>query len=125
MSTPLGGSVTVLAHDEDGVTTAYQISADEPVLAGHYPGFVIFPGVCLVEFVHQSTLAAGRLRSRALTLTAVESTRFRGPVFPGDEVTSRVEIAERDGGWRASATLSSRGRPVAQVRLRYATEGPT
>jgi 3-hydroxyacyl-[acyl-carrier-protein] dehydratase len=104
----------------------FTITADEPVLAGHYAGFPIFPGVCLVECVHQAVLAVGGVprqpdqQGQHGQPAAIESTRFLSPVFPGDEVT--VELQSRQGkrGLLCAGTVRSPRGEAARVRLRYA-----
>lgn len=119
---PLAGTVEVLPAEGEFATRArFEVGSGETVLPGHYPGFPIFPGVCLVEGAHQGALATAPRGAKGATLVAVESTRFTGPVFPGD----RVDIAMRwkqttDGQWQCRAGLSGAGGPVASVRLRYA-----
>ncbi|MFF9062348.1 3-hydroxyacyl-ACP dehydratase FabZ family protein [Streptomyces sp. NPDC101213] len=123
----LSGSVGVLPSDEDGRTsTRFTVSADETVLPGHYPGFPIFPGVCLVEYVHLSVLATAPAGEPGPELVAVESTRFTGPVYPGDELTAVIDWKPVDGGaWQCRAKVRSGRGDAASVRLRYrrTTEG--
>ncbi|HZN18863.1 MAG TPA: hypothetical protein VFB84_11915 [Micromonosporaceae bacterium] len=134
----------------DPVLAVVRVDPAEPVFAGHYPGFPIFPGVCVVECVHRTALAApppspppegsplpspspegaplpGAPLSGAppagLVLAAVESTRFLSPVFPHDELTIKLTWSPEGPQWRCAAEVrSARGR-VAQVRLRYRTGG--
>ncbi|MFD5418013.1 3-hydroxyacyl-ACP dehydratase FabZ family protein [Streptomyces sp. NPDC127069] len=102
--------------------TTVRIDADERVFPGHYPGFPIFPGVCVVELVHRSALATAP--GARVTLRAVESTRFLSPVFPGDRLTVELKWTRREGHWRCEAVAATdRGR-AATVRLRF-TEGST
>ncbi|MGW3957058.1 3-hydroxyacyl-ACP dehydratase FabZ family protein [Streptomyces sp. NPDC004752] len=121
-ASPLAGTVEVLPGDSEFATAArFEVGADETVLPGHYPGFPIFPGVCLVESAHQAALATAPRAAKGAVLNAVESTRFTGPVFPGD----RVDIALRwkrtaDGQWQCRAGLSTARGQAASVRLRYA-----
>ncbi|WP_326829905.1 hypothetical protein OIE13_09870 [Streptosporangium sp. NBC_01810] len=49
---PVTGQIHLLSGNEVAIT----ISPDEPVFAGHYPGFPIFPGMCVVEVVHRGAL---------------------------------------------------------------------
>ncbi|GLZ32197.1 hypothetical protein Lesp02_43850 [Lentzea sp. NBRC 105346] len=103
-------------------TTTITIAEDNPIFAGHYPGFPIFPGVGLVECVHRSALA-GTPDHRDLELAAIESTRFIGPTFPGDELTVELDWKARDGEWTCVAVISSPRGEAAKVRLRYREGG--
>ncbi|MEV6960364.1 hypothetical protein AB0M97_14425 [Streptomyces sp. NPDC051207] len=118
-ATPLNRTVRTLERRSAGATARLTVGADEQVFRGHYPGFPIFPGVCLIETVHHTALAHPPAGQGRLVLAAVESVRFLSPVFPGDEVTVDLEWKLKAGAWKAHAALSaSRGR-TAQVRLGY------
>lgn len=118
---PLAGAVEVLPpQGERRTSTRFTVAADETVLPGHYPGFPIFPGVCLVEYVHVSVLATAPAGEPAPELAAVESTRFTGPVYPGDELTADIDWTPVDGAtWRCRARVRSGRGDAASVRLRY------
>ncbi|MEU9113902.1 hypothetical protein AB0D04_19490 [Streptomyces sp. NPDC048483] len=127
-ATPLAGSVTVTARpdaaDGTGLTaaTAFTVAADEPVLPGHYPGFPIFPGICLVEYVHTSALATvPGGPGTGPQLAAIESTRFTGAVYPGDELTAELAWKQQPDGWQCKAVVRSPRGDAARVRLRYRT----
>ena len=118
----LGISVETERLDEAGIVTSTRVEPDLALLAGHYPGFPIFPGVCLVDCAHQSVLVAARRLGQDVALEAIETTRFLGPVFPGDRVTTDVRLHPSTGGWLASGALRSARGKVADVRLRYRLE---
>lgn len=109
---PVRGPIRV---DGDG-RVSVTIDRDDPIFAGHYPGFPIFPGVGLVECVHRGAQASAPAELR---LAAIESTRFTGPTFPGDELTVSIAWSEVDGGWRCSAEVACPRGPAATVKLRY------
>lgn len=123
VASPLVAPVIAEATGPGQAVSRFPLDPSEPLLAGHYPGFPIFPGVCLVECAHRTSLVA--LPGPA-HLAEVESTRFLGPVFPGDTVHTETVAEAVDGGWRCRAELAAEGpggegrRPVAVVRLRYA-----
>jgi 3-hydroxyacyl-[acyl-carrier-protein] dehydratase len=95
-----------------------RISPAEPVFAGHYPDFPIFPGVCLLECVrHAVQLAAPRFPADD-RLFSVVSARFLTPVFPGDTVDIELVLTETDGALHCRATASTQRGVAAQVRLR-------
>jgi 3-hydroxyacyl-[acyl-carrier-protein] dehydratase len=100
----------------------------EPVLAGHFPGFPILPGVCLVECVHQTALVALSPHTALPALRVIEKVRFLEPVFPGDQLTVHIGISTHDDGWACRARVvaqrpSTPGRcfEAAVVKLRYGT----
>jgi 3-hydroxyacyl-[acyl-carrier-protein] dehydratase len=124
-----------LIHEQwpDRVSTTMDIDKSEPVLDGHFPGFAIFPGVCLIECAHQTALLALAQRSEQGArpwLAAIETVRFLSPVYPGDRIIVELTVLPLDGGWRCPArVLVRRGLdapPVeaAILKLRYTTGVP-
>ena len=114
--TPLAGAVAVQSRTASETTTTFDVDASEPVFAGHYVGFPIFPGVCLIELAHRSALATA---PHELELASVDAARFLSPVFPGDRVTADLRWSSADGARRVSVDLSTGRARAAQVRLRY------
>jgi 3-hydroxyacyl-[acyl-carrier-protein] dehydratase len=97
------------------------VGAGEEVFAGHYPGFPIFPGVCLVECAHRSSIATAPVSTRSLRLAAIESVRFLSPAFPGDRVYVEIDWKRADDTWRCTGRVSTERGTAAQIRLRYQT----
>ncbi|MFC0599946.1 hypothetical protein [Streptomyces palmae] len=121
------GEVEILSAGDqaDGqppqATARVVVGADEPAFDGHYRGFAILPGVCLIELAHRTAMAAlppapaaGRAR-----LAAVEAARFQDPVFPGEAVTVELKWERTEDGWRCRTVLSTERGPSARVRLAY------
>ncbi|KES03007.1 dehydratase [Streptomyces toyocaensis] len=116
-------------HDEgSGAWTAgftVAVTEDEPVFAGHYPDFPIFPGVCVMECVRRAAESVRPPRAEGLRLVAVESTRFTAAVHPGDELSVEVTWSPRAEGWRCAAKVATARGRTASVRLRYGAGAPT
>jgi 3-hydroxyacyl-[acyl-carrier-protein] dehydratase len=120
----LRAPVTVTARNGLAATAVVPVLADEPVLAGHYPGFPVLPGVCVVECVHRAALAAPPDERTDLQLAAIDSARFLGPVFAGDELVIELVWSAGAGEWSCQAEVgTARGRS-ARLRLRYRSGPP-
>lgn len=117
MTSPVAAAIELVRVDAEEATVAVQVDASEPVLTGHYPGFPIFPGVCVIECVHRGSMATAP--ESGTELAAVESSRFLGPVFPGDRLTVDITWRRMDDAWRSTAKVRSDRGTVATVRLRY------
>ncbi len=122
---PLVALDQVVELTSAGIRTVKAVSGNEAFFAGHFPGFPIFPGVFIIEAVHQAAQAyvaeqwPGEVDAR---LTEVSSVRFLSPVRPGEvlEIACRCDVRLADGELLVRADCACRGRPVAVVALRYA-----
>ncbi|WP_308117534.1 3-hydroxyacyl-ACP dehydratase FabZ family protein [Streptomyces anatolicus] len=121
---PVAAEVRVLARTDEGLATAAraEIAAAEPVFAGHYPDFPIFPGVCVLECVHRAA-TDGEGAPVPADLAAVESARFSGAVLPGDTLDITLRWRRTENGWRCDATTATARGKSASVRLRYRAVG--
>lgn len=134
-ATPLG-DIEVIRTGPGGAVTAFDAPADGPVVAGHYPGFPVLPGVFLIEAADRTVRQwarsnppahdgsrdgeeAGRGADGEVELAAMDRCRFHRPVLPGDRVLADVSLTGNaaDLMFRA-AVVTNRGK-VADLRLRY------
>lgn len=100
--------------------TTILIDEEDPVFAGHYPGFPILPGVFVVEHVHATVRGA----LPGLRVVALERARFLRPVFPGDELTIETTLIDDGDDVRCTAVVSCALAKVAEIRLRYSAGAP-
>ena len=72
------------------------VSANEPVFQGHYPGMPIFPGVLMIEAMAQTggvaLMTLPELAGRVPLFAGIDEAKFKRPVFPGDQLRLEVEI---------------------------------
>ncbi|NTS77082.1 3-hydroxyacyl-ACP dehydratase FabZ [Catenovulum sp. SM1970] len=86
------------------------ITINEPIFNGHFPGKPIFPGVLIVEALAQATgvlgfktmqARGGRTGNELYLLASIDNVRFKRPVVPGDRLELHAElIKERRGMWK-------------------------
>jgi 3-hydroxyacyl-[acyl-carrier-protein] dehydratase len=109
----------VLGHAGAEVT----VSPDEPVFAGHYPGFPILPGACVVEYVRLAALDVLGGRPGRWTMAAIESSRFLEPVLPGDRLVFDLAWSGDDRVRTCASTVTTERGPAVRVRLRFEGDG--
>jgi len=93
------------------------VTINEPLFVGHFPGLPIMPGVLIIEAIAQ---AGGALlltevedrTDKVILFTGIERAKFRRPVSPGDELRLEVEGT----GWRPlPRMIAAKMRGIAYV----------
>jgi 3-hydroxyacyl-[acyl-carrier-protein] dehydratase len=100
----------------DAFVATLTIPADLEILAGHFPGNPVLPGVCLLQLV---LVAAEMHFSRGpLRLLQVGSAKFLAPVLPEQAVTIDGQCTPAENGRLAiRATVTAAGRRAAVISL--------
>ncbi|PCJ30262.1 MAG: 3-hydroxyacyl-[acyl-carrier-protein] dehydratase FabZ [Moraxellaceae bacterium] len=101
------------------------ISINEPVFDGHFPGNPIFPGVCIVEAMAQAccvlalkTMGTGVETNKAYVIAGIDKVRFKRSATPGDQVVIRVEVVSRKRTvWKFKAEAKVDGELVGSAEL--------
>lgn len=82
------------------------VTVNEPIFQGHFPGSPIFPGVLIIEGMAQTAgamaIAAGLESGRHVVyLLTVDKCKFRKPAGPGDRIEYHIRKVRRRGnmGW--------------------------
>jgi 3-hydroxyacyl-[acyl-carrier-protein] dehydratase len=89
----------------------FEVAADHPVFAGHFPGRPIVPGVMLLEWAQDQI---GQSLGRAPHQLRVREAKFFTPLEPGQRARLRFEPPARDASRcafdiRRDETLIARG----------------
>ncbi len=80
------------------------VSINEPFFEGHFPGRPIMPGVLVLEAMAQATglLAFSAMgngyETKLYLLVGIDKARFRGRVFPGDQLILSIKMKRRMRG---------------------------
>lgn len=100
------------------------ITANEPMFAGHFPGNPLFPGVYMIEALAQlggaAVMQPGDLARKTPYLAGIDKVKFRRPVIPGDrlDMEARVVKTRRNIGW-VSVEASVEGKAVVSGDLMF------
>lgn len=107
------------------------VSVNEPIFQGHFPGNPIFPGVLIIEGMAQTAgaiaIAADKTSGRhAVYMVTVDKCKFRKPARPGDVIEYHIKKIRRRSamGWyEARAMVGSTLIAEAEVGAMVMVEG--
>jgi 3-hydroxyacyl-[acyl-carrier-protein] dehydratase len=73
------------------------ITMNEAVFQGHFPGAPVFPGVFIIEAMAQAGAVllfreVPDRESKLLYFTGIDEAKFRKPVVPGDQLRLEVSV---------------------------------
>jgi beta-hydroxyacyl-ACP dehydratase FabZ len=83
------------------------VTANEQMLTGHFPGNPVLPGVYMIEALAQLggciVLEPGDMARKLVYQVGIDKVKFRRPVVPGDrlDMEARVLRTRRNVGWVA------------------------
>jgi len=101
------------------------ISINEQVFNGHFPGAPIFPGVMMVEAMAQVSGLLGFATTgekaddgKLYLFAGVDKVRFKRPVVPGDQLvmTSEIDTVKRNI-WRFKTKATVEGKTACEAML--------
>jgi 3-hydroxyacyl-[acyl-carrier-protein] dehydratase len=91
----------------ESLTAIKNVTINEPIFTGHFPGMPIFPGVLILEAMAQATgilgfkTVAERADNELYLFAAIDEARFKRPVVPGDTMVIEVKfLKERRNMWK-------------------------
>lgn len=80
------------------VTGLKNVSINEPFFQGHFPDRPVMPGVLILEGLAQAGGCMAfysvpeMVGTRLVYFAGIDRARFRKPVFPGDQITYKLEL---------------------------------
>ncbi|KZE12919.1 MULTISPECIES: 3-hydroxyacyl-ACP dehydratase FabZ [Priestia] len=78
-----------------------QVTANEPFFQGHFPDYMVMPGVLIVEALAQlggfAMATDDHQKGRLAFLAGIDECRFKRQVRPGDTLRLEFEILKQRG----------------------------
>jgi 3-hydroxyacyl-[acyl-carrier-protein] dehydratase len=116
---------------DDSAIGIKNISINEPIFQGHFPGNPVFPGVLIIEGMAQTAgaiaIAADQTQGRHVVyMVTVDKCKFRKPAKPGDVIEYHIRKIRRRSamGWyEARAMVGSTLIAEAEVGAMVMVEG--
>lgn len=86
------------------IVAVKNVTVNEQIFQGHFPGAPVFPGVCIIEAMAQAGAVllfreVADRESKLLYFTGIEEAKFRKPVRPGDQLRMEVTVIKYKMGY--------------------------
>ena len=83
----------------DDLGATVRLLPDSAVYAGHFPGYPITPGVCLVQIALELIEEMAGHDGKKGRLVAAKNIKFTNPVFPAEGSELRFNLAGKGENW--------------------------
>lgn len=100
------------------------VTINEEVFNGHFPGHPIFPGVFILEALAQTAglIVMNQMEAKAqdilIYFMSMDNVKFRKPVMPGDQLELHVKkIQSRAHVWKYQGYAKVDGKIHAEAQL--------
>ena len=111
------------------ITGYKNVTCNEEIFQGHFPGHPIYPGVMIIEGLAQAggVLAFKSMdeeeqnnsENKVVYFMSIDNAKFRSPVVPGDRLEYKVVALKRKGKiWIFDAKAFVDGKLVAEAELK-------
>lgn len=107
----------------EGLTAIKNVTMNEPFFQGHFPGRPVMPGVMILEAMAQAGAflmlnTVPNPEEKNMFFSAVENSRFRIPVIPGDQLRLEMRLVRyRLGACRLAGKAYVDDKLVAEAIL--------
>lgn len=87
------------------------VTMNEAVFQGHFPGAPVYPGVFIIEAMAQAGAVllfreVPDRENKLLYFTSIEEAKFRKPVLPGDQLRLEVSVIRYKMGYAKLRALA-------------------
>jgi 3-hydroxyacyl-[acyl-carrier-protein] dehydratase len=121
----------IQVDSDDSAVGIKNVSVNEPMFQGHFPGNPVFPGVLIIEGMAQTAgaiaIAADQTKGRHVVyMVTVDKCKFRKPARPGDVIEYHIKKIRRRSamGWyEARAMVGTTLIAEAEVGAMVMVEG--
>lgn len=105
------------------------ITINESIFQGHFPGHPIYPGVMIVEgmaqiggvlaFNSMGDLTKEEVQSKVVYFMSIDKCKFRSPVKPGDRLDYELQVVKNKGSiWIFAGKAYVDGKLCAEATLK-------
>ncbi len=105
------------------------VTIQEPVFGGHFPGHPIYPGVMIIEgmaqaggilaFKSMDEASQDDIKDKVVYFMSIDKAKFRSPVRPGDRLVYRLNVIKHRGSiWVLDGKAYVDDKLVAQAELK-------
>lgn len=104
--------VDKVSLEDNLIESSLWLNPEWDLFKGHFPAQGIFPGVLQIEHIAQSSLffAIQDIPSTYdVRLVGVESTKFKKPLYPNDNISSSLKVANHRGSYTQGSFILVEG----------------
>lgn len=112
----------ILEITEDSAVALKNVTANEEMFCGHFPGHPIMLGVLILEAMAQAAAVfvatLGSMEGKVVYFASADKVKFRKPVVPGDALIIHVKrLKARGNFWRMQGVAKVEGEQVADAEF--------